>query len=219
MVKTDEDLRRDVLDELKWESRIKNPAAIAVAVKDGVVTLSGYLDSYMEKMAAEDAAKRVSGVKAVVQNIEVKLPSSSERTDVDIAQSVRDALDFNTLVPADKIKVKVEKGWVTLEGEVEWLYQKEEAYDTASRIKGVKGVINLIELKPHVTPADIKERIEQALKRMATVDASKIKVEMRDGKAVLKGEVRSWAEKQEAERAAFSAPGVNSVENNILIMP
>ena len=142
-----------------------------------------------------------------------------ERTDVDIAKSVRDSLDLNILVPAKDIKVTVEKGWVTLEGEVEWLYQKEEAYDTASRIKGVKGVINLVELKPHVTPTDVKERIEQALKRMATVDASKIKVEMRDGKAVLKGEVRSWAEREEAEHAAYSAPGVYSVENDISIIP
>jgi osmotically-inducible protein OsmY len=212
----DLELKKSVESELNFEPSI-NAAEIGVAVRDGVVTLSGRIPSYWEKIAAERAAARVSGVKAVANELEVRLPGSSERTDEDIARAALDSLKWSVLVPQDKIKVKVSKGWITLEGKVDWQYQKSAAEKAVRKLYGVVGVSNLIEVKPQVSKAEVKSSIEAALKRLAEVDASRIRVETEDGKVVLSGSVRSWFEREEAERAAWAAPGVRAVEDRIAI--
>jgi osmotically-inducible protein OsmY len=212
----DLELKRAVESELSFEPSI-NAAEIGVAVRDGVVTLSGRVPSYWEKVAAERAAARVAGVKAVANELEVRLPGSSERTDQDIARAAIDALKWNVLVPEERIKVKVSKGWVTLEGSVDWQYQKSAAEKSVRRLVGVAGVSNLIDVKPAVSKGEVKGAIEAALKRLAEVDANRIRVDTEDGKVVLSGTVRSWFEREEAERAAWSAPGVRAVEDHIAI--
>jgi osmotically-inducible protein OsmY len=214
--RSDAQIQADVLAELKYEPRVL-PNEIGVAVKDGIVTLTGWVDSYMKKWAAEKAAHRVRGVKAVANDIDVRLPTSSERTDAEIAKAAIQALEWDALIPIDKLQVTVEKGWVTLRGEVEWNYQRLDADRVVRRLTGVKGVINLITVKPRLQPEDLKTKIEEALKRIAELDASRIQVQIDGGKVTLKGTVKSWAERQEAERAAWSAPGVTQVQNDIVV--
>lgn len=214
VTKTDEQIKRDVLAELKWDARLQ-PNEIGVIVKDGVVTLTGWVDSYIRKWSAQEAAHHVSAVKAVANEIEVKL--ATERTDADIAGAAARALEWDALVPNDKIKVAVSKGWITLEGEVEWQYQKEDAERAVRRLSGVTGVTNLITVRPRVTPTDLRRKIEDALVRSAEIDAGRISVEVRGTTAILRGTVRSFLEKQTAERAAWSAPGIAAVEDQLTV--
>jgi osmotically-inducible protein OsmY len=214
----DEILQREVLDELKWEPSV-NPAAIGVAVTDGVVTLTGYVDTYAEKLAAEKAAKRVKGVRAVAEEIEVKVSTLTERTDTDIAKAALNALQWNVQVPEEKIKVKVEDGWVILEGQVEWGFQKEAALDAVRYLTGVRGVSNLITIAPKIATYEIKDKIRDAFKRSAELDADRIRIDAADGKVTLSGKVHSWLEHDEAGRVAWAAPGVTTVVNQLAVSP
>jgi osmotically-inducible protein OsmY len=218
-IRADEQIQRDVLEELKWDASIQ-PNEIGVAVKDGVVTVTGWVDSYVKKWAAERAAHRVRGVKAVANDIEVRLPSSAERSDADIAAAVTRALEWDALVPIENLDVTVSKGWVTLQGEVEWEHQKHAAERVVRHLSGVRGVTNLITVRPRVAarPDELRQRIKDALIRSAETDADHITVDVEGGKVILKGTVRSWAERQEAERVSWSAPGVTSVDNRIVVV-
>ena len=213
--RSDNNIRDDVLLELKWDPKISSASDLAVGVKDGVVTLSGFVPSFWEKDAAEKAVKRVYGVKGIANDIEVKL--FWQRTDPEIARDAVHELDSHISIPSDRIKVTVKNGWVTLEGTVDWEYQKNLAKSAVKKLKGVTGVTNKIEIKPKVTPQEVKSKIEEALRRSAELDARRISVEVEGSTVKLYGSVSSWAEKDEAERAAWSAPGTTMVENRIIV--
>jgi osmotically-inducible protein OsmY len=210
-----EDLRQDVLDELMWDTSL-DAAAIGVAVADGAVTLTGHVSSYAEKRAAEKAAKRVREVKVVANDLEVRLPGSHARDDTDVAAAVAAALDWNVYIPR-AVTATVERGWVTLEGMVEWSTQRRAAERVIRDITGVRGVTNLIQLKAHATAQNVKEQIQNAFRRSAQIDADHIKVSVEDGKVTLSGTVRSWSERTEAEHAARAAPGVMEVDNDLRV--
>jgi osmotically-inducible protein OsmY len=216
-MKTDSDLQRSVQDELKWEPGVGDSTKIGVAVKDNVVTLTGFVSSYAEKWAAERAAKRVSCVNALAIELRVQLPDHAKKTDADIAEAAANALSWDISVPTDSVSVIVENGWVTLDGSVNWQYQRLVAEDAVGALTGVTGVFNRITMKPAITPADIKSKIEAALKRNAILDAEYINVQTDGGKVTLTGTVSSWAQREEAEAAAWAAPGVSDLTDTLRI--
>lgn len=216
-MKTDNQIQKDVLDELKWEPLL-NAAEIGVSVKDGIVTLSGEVDSYSKKLAAEHAAKRISGVKAIAEDIQVGLAPIYRKTDAEIASAVVNALKWHTAVKKEKIKIKVEDGVVRLEGQVDWEFQKNSARTAIEHLLGVKSVINLITLKPRVTSAEISRQISSAFTRNAILDAANLKISIEGDKVVLTGTVKSFAEKEQAEHATWSAPGVMRVESHLKVV-
>ncbi len=217
-MKSDNEIERDVKAELEWDPDL-DATDIAISVKKGVVTLAGFVKSYTDKYEAEAAVKRVAGVVGVANDLEVRMPSVDERPDPDIARDAVAALKSQLPISSENIKVIVKNGWVTLEGEVEWQYQRQTAESAVRRIKGVKGVSNTILLRPQAEPTEIKRKIQEALRRSAEVDANRIQVETNGGEVTLKGTVRSWIERAEAERAAWAAPGVTAVDDRIVVSP
>ena len=217
-MKSDSEIERDVREELKWDPDL-DATDIAVAVKNGVVTLAGFTKSYTDRLEAELAAKRVAGVHAVANDIDVRLPAIDQRPDPDIARDAVVALKSELPISHDRIKIIVKDGWITLEGAVEWQYQKTTAETAVRRVKGVKGVTSVIAVKPKVEPSELQRKIMEAFKRNAEVDANRITVEAHGSEVILKGTVRSWIEREEAERVAWSAPGITHVEDRIVVSP
>jgi osmotically-inducible protein OsmY len=214
-MKTPQDLKLDVEDELAWDKSF-NATAIGVAVSDSAVTLTGHVSSYAEKRAAEKATKRVAGVVAVANDLEVRLPSSWQRDDTDIAKAVATELKWNANVP-DSVTATVEKGWVTISGTVDWEFQRRAAEKEVRDLIGVKGITNLIVIKKTPVAADVKDKIYKAFHRSAQVDADHVNVGVVDGRVTLTGNVHSWSERMEAQHAAAAAPGVTSVDNKLHI--
>lgn len=217
-MKSDSEIERDVREELKWDPDL-DATDIGISVSKGVVSLTGFVKSYLDRYEAEAATKRVTGVVGVANDLEVRIPSVDERPDPDIARDAVAALKAQLPFSSEHIRVVVKSGWVTLEGQVEWQYQKSTAETAVRRIKGVKGVTNSIQLKPRAQPSEIKSKIMDAFKRNAEVDANRIQVEANGSEVILKGSVRSWSEREEAERVAWSAPGVTRVEDRIVVAP
>lgn len=215
-MKTDSQLQHDVLAELEWEPSIDH-AHIGVTARDGVITLSGHVSNYLEKLTAERAVRRVAGVRAVAEELVVRFTSEPKTCDDEIAKRVCDILAWDAAVPAG-VNVKVEHGWVTLDGEVRWRFQADAARAAAARISGVKGVSNYIVVNNSADPSAIRQKIVDALKRSADVDARSISVATDGGKVILSGTVRAWRERQLAEQAAWSAPGVTQIEDKIEIV-
>lgn len=215
-MKTDQEIQNDVMDELKWEPFL-TASEIGVAVKNGIVTLSGTVDRYAKKIAAETAAKKVNGVKAVAEDIEVKLGTSSKKNDTEIAEAALTALKWHSAMQENKIKISVENGWVTLEGDVDWEFQRNSAKYMVENLIGVIGITNNIKIKTVVATTDVKRKIASAFHRSATIDSEKINITLEGTKVILSGKVRSFAEKKDAENAAWLAPGVNSIENKLEI--
>ncbi len=215
-MKTDKKIQEDVIAELLWEP-ILNTAEIGVAVKDGVVTLSGNVNNYMKKRQAELAAKRVRDVKAVAVDITIDLSPEDNSNDTEIATAIVDAFSWNTMVPDEKVKVKVENAWVTLEGNVEWQYQKEAAYNSVHLLRGIRGISNLISVKPAVNKLLVKDNIKRALERNAAIECDKVIVTTTGHTVVLKGKVGSWHERNLVARAAWASPGVVNVKDEMEI--
>ena len=217
-MKSDSEIRDDVIEELRWEPRISDPDAIGVAVRDGAVTLTGSVPSYAEKLAAAQAAERVYGVKAVANDLKVKLPGTP-RDDADIATAIAHVLEWNVNVPEGKVHARVQDGWVTLEGRVEHDYQRREVERMVRNVRGVTGVTDTITVEPPPKPEAVREEIEETFKREAEIDARHIRVEVTDHTAQLYGHVHSLQEAQAARAAAASAPGVAAVESHLLVSP
>ena len=213
-MKKDIEIQEDVISQLKWEPFLK-ASDIGVVVKNGIVTLSGTVANYSQKLAAERAAKKVTGVRGIAEDIQIGVSPVFRKNDTEIAESVLNALKWHSAVPEEKVKVKVEDGIVKLEGEVEWEYQRSSAKDAVDHLLGVRNVVNNISVKPKVSVADIKNKISAAFHRTATIEADRISVEVVGNKVILEGKVRSYAEKEDAMDAAWAAPGITTVENNL----
>jgi osmotically-inducible protein OsmY len=219
-MRTDNDtkLQHNVLAELEWDPSV-DASKIGVTAKDGVVTLTGSVSRYADKMTAERVAKRIFGVKGLANDIEVKVVGSLQRNDSDIAAAAVNALKWHANVPSGTIQVTVRDGWITLDGEVEWNYQKDAAENAVRNLQGVNGVVDNVKVRARAKPGEVKDKIEAAFKRSAEIDARRISVEAHDGRVVLHGHVHSWSERDEAQQAAWAAPGVTAVENHITVAP
>jgi osmotically-inducible protein OsmY len=215
-MKTNFELQQDVINELRWEPLLGvGSTEIGVSAKDGVVSLSGEVSSYAKKIAAENAARRVKGVKVVAVDLNVVIPGKHTYTDIDLSKAVMDALKWHTAVEEESIKARVENGWVYLEGETKWEYQKNAAEKAIQNLAGIKGIINHIRVQPSLNAGDIKREITAAFHRSATLDAASVSIEVSNNQVILKGKVRSLAEKKDAERTAWKAPGVSEVVNKL----
>ncbi|WP_298734294.1 BON domain-containing protein [uncultured Chitinophaga sp.] len=217
-MKTDIAIQRNVIDEIRWDP-ILHSALIEVNVKDGIVCLKGNVDNFSQRMAAENAAKRVKDVRAVALDLAIRIPDEQKRPDTDIAAAALNALKWSSFVPEDRIRLKVDDGWITIEGEVEWQFQKESAYSAVSDLIGVHGVTNRIKVRPNITPVIVKDVIKKALERSADIEANSINILTDGGRIVLKGKVRSWAERKVVERAVWATPGVIDVKDELIVDP